>query len=510
MNIKTYTNIEPNKSVTLLQFQKDIGRYDLTSTLMSLQRLSALMSNQVWVNLNLEFEFFSNPKIVKSILLSRDFVSFAAKQAILSCSDSDMHYNDLDLVNLVYNYGNLDIDLGHTNPESKDSWLTLLRGANQQWHYLRLPYMVVGRYVYLLDKIRELNKGFYKEIKSINGLDLEDIFYIGVLIFSGYINPRENFLPYFDLNRYINTDVEKWKQILTKEKIEKFLDIFTTKPESFKKVNEKFELKNVLLKKFEFNPLKRYPVIKTDSSRSEEMYIIPSLPDFIYACFEGIYYVMLDTLDDKKKDKLFETFGKAFEEYTGDLLQYNNVDLFSRAELVKERCYTVSKKSWKSADWILVSENIIVQIECKKRKLDNYSRAGVQHDKDYGIDSFLKDTAGQLDKLDEKASHIKDGLVGDIKYQNQKFLNIIVYLDEMFTIDKYGRSTIEENMESNGKKTNFHIVGCYEFELICEYVRRNSIDFSTAVEDILGDRSDGIKSIKMLDDIFQSFFSRIR
>ena len=66
---------------------------------MSLQKLGALMSNQIAVNANIEFEFYSSPKIkLKAGMLTRDFVSFVAKQVLLNCEKKDIHTKRLGML----------------------------------------------------------------------------------------------------------------------------------------------------------------------------------------------------------------------------------------------------------------------------------------------------------------------------------------------------------------------------------------------------------------------------
>ena len=166
-------------------------------------------------------------------------------------------------------------------------------------------------------------------------------------------------------------------------------------------------------------------MIKTGSEKEIEKFIIPSLADFLYACFEGIYYVLLDKLEEADKDTLFQKFGSAFEKYIGELIQYYNIPVFSRAELLPEQTYQDGTEV-KSADWLLVSDEYIFQIECKKRKLDNYSKAGIENDDKTGIFNFLESIAKELDKFPRKEGHIRDGKLDKIKYKKQKFINIIV------------------------------------------------------------------------------------
>ena len=115
----------------------------------------------------------------------------------------------------------------------------------------------------------------------------------------------------------------------------------------------------------------------------------------------------------------------------------------------------MNSEEWKSADWILKSDDFIFQIECKKRKIDNYSKAGIQNSDGTGIDNLLGDIAKEVDKITKKEKHLKENKVDGINYEKQKVVNIIVFLDEMFAINKYARDKIKEKMKE--KSDNFYI-----------------------------------------------------
>jgi hypothetical protein len=260
------------------------------------------------------------------------------------------------------------------------------------------------------------------------------------------------------------------------------------------------------LKKYEFNPLKRHPIIITDSEKDNEKYIIPSLADFLYATSEGLYYVLLDRLAAEHKEKLFRLLGKAFETYIGELITVYNVDLFSRARLIGEQVYQVGGSQARSADWLLVSDQTIFQIECKKRKLNTYGKAGVEGKDRKGITAFLKSVAEEVDKFYKKEDHIKQGLLNEITYKEQKFLNIIIYLDEMFSINQYGRYEIKKHMKN--QMDNFYILGCWEFEVLCQHSRDRSLSLERAMGDFMSNRTE-IYSIEFLDNVFNGFFDRL-
>lgn len=295
---------------------------------------------------------------------------------------------------------------------------------------------------------------------------------------------------------------------MSSENINKFLKLFSKDVRGFRDEMKKYEIKNNILKTYEFNPLKRFPVVKTNSARDDEKYIIPSLPDFLYSFSEGLYYVLLDKLDDDKRKTLFEQIGNVFEGYVGSLIKYYKVDSLSNCNLHCEVTYKTGKNEVKSADWLLMSDEYIFQIECKKRKLDNYSRAGIEFD-GRGIKSTVKDIAKELNKLMAKESHIKNNILPSMIYKNQKIINIIVYLDEMYSINRYARTAIIDEMRN--KSDNFYILGCYQFELLCQMCRNNNASIFQSLQCLLNNHTtEDVDKIDYLDDVFDNFFKSLK
>jgi hypothetical protein len=509
MKIQTFSDIEFNGKITKEDFNNQLKKFDFISSLMSLQNLSTLMANQIMVNVNLEYEFHVTPKIKnRAGMLSRDFISFCSKQILLNCGSSKINYNDLDLANLIYCYGNFETDLDYTVLNSENAWLWPIRATNQQWTYLRLYSSIIARYKYLFNVIMEDDLAFADKLNKALGQKILDIMKIGTCIYANFC-PRKDgkFANSFQISSYTKTSIENLKPLLSEENILKFLNIFSISQDDFKKQSEDFQLDDELLKKYEFNLLRRFPVIKTEAQEENKKYIIPSLADFVYACFEGLYYVLLDKLDSGDKNIFFQKIGFSFEKYIGDLIKYNNLDVFSRSKIYTEQKYKVNGSEWKSADWLLVSNDNIVQIECKKRKLDTYSKAGLQNGDKCGIDSFFSGIAKELDKLINKSEHIKNNKLDELKYKNQRIVNIIVYLDEMFGIDQFAKEQIKNKMEN--KTDDFYILGCWEFELLCQQSKDKSQNIIESLKDIKNNRTE-IYHVDFLDRIYHDFFDDMR
>ncbi|MBU1143671.1 MAG: hypothetical protein KKH92_08520 [Firmicutes bacterium] len=506
MKIEKSSTLPFNHKVSFKEFQDKVQIFDFVSTLMSLQKLSVFLSNQSAVNINLEYEFHTGPRVKHTVLLPKDFISFTAKQCILKCKPSDLEYNDLDLVKLAYEYGNIETDLDSIDPKSENAWLWVLRATNHQWFYLRDHSSIMGRYLYLFEKVFEDAPDLKRQADESLGIDFFDILKIGTCIYSHFCPRPEGFATSFEMSNFTGADIEELKPLLTKENIDKFMAVFSIRQGGFRTENDKYKVSDDLLKKYEFNPLKRYPVIKTECEESNKQFIIPSLPDFLYACFEGIYYVLLERFEQEKQDTLLQSFGKQFEIYIGELMSFYNIPTFSHGSLLPEQTYKVGKSEFKSADWIIVSEKFIFQIECKKRKLSNYAKVGIEDETVSDINSFLKSVSKELDKFPSKEKHIAKGEVDKIKYDGQEFVNIIVYLDEMFALNRFARDMIKSSM--NEKTDNFYILGCWEFELLCQHASDKHINLKDALDDVVNKKTE-VYSISFLGRIYNKFFKSL-
>lgn len=512
IKIQTSSDIVFTGKITATDFNSIISKFDLVGSLMALQKLSAIMGNQIRVNINLEFEFHASPNIKKKAgMLTRDFISFASKHVLLNCKTQKAQYNDIDLMNLIYLYGNMEIDLHQmeSREETKEKgWLWVIRSANHQWYYLRLYSNIIARYYWIFSKIFTRKKDFGEKLDSVLGISIFGAMKIGACIYANY-SPREDgtIATSFLLDSYTKTTIVALRPLLTEQNIMKYFDIFAITKEQFIKECEKYEVAEDSLKKYEFNPLKRFPVIKTGSVNKYEQYIIPSLSEFLYGAFEGLYYVLLDKLDQNDKEVLFQEIGSIFELYVGELLKQHNIDMLSRAIILPEITYTVSSNEWRSADWLLVSDEYIFQIECKKRKIDNYSKAGIQGENGVGIDTLMADIAKELDKITKKEKHICENKVNGISYKGQKILNLVVFLDEMFGINKFARENIKEKMEE--KNDNFYILGCWEFELICQQCKDKQQNLFYSIQDLVAGRTE-IYRIDYLDRIYNGFFDKLK
>ncbi len=485
----------PSESINYNKFRKMVSGFDYISSLMKLQDFSALMNNKTDVKIPVEITPPGSPfKITDEILIARHAVSFIAKTVILNCKRSSNKLDDATLSQLAHHYESLESDLSTINPKAKDSWLLALRIINLQHFYLRIPITIIARYYFIFSSLLENNTELAKILNESIKLDLMDVFKIGFCIYASLTQNK-----FFDRKNLTDNSISCLKSLLTSEKIDKFLDLFSANQEEFKSKFKEFKVDDFLLKKYEFNPLKRFPILKTNSKIEKEKYIIPSIPDFIYSFSEGLYYALIDRLNNSQKNNLFMGIGGIFEEYVGSLLKYYNAELLPNSKLFKEIEYTIGKNRIKSADWLLVSDKYIFQIECKKRKLDNYSKAGMNGENS-GIKTLIESIAEELDKLENKKEHIKNNVLNGIEFKDQKIISILVYLDEMFAINQYARKAILEYMKAS--ITDFHILGCLDFEVACQECRDKNKDLYQAILNLDDNK---IYKVDFLSETFSNF-----
>lgn len=497
------------KTYEIEEIQKFLKDFDLIQTLMFIQKVSALMGNQVHVNINIGFEYYNSPKRqLKSGIITKEFIAFASKAILQNCKQSPRKFNELDLINLIVMYDNLRSDLHEIKAgkiPADQQWLWVIRATNHQWYYMRLLSNIIARYYWLFKNVYQNNPHLGNKLDQDLGIDFFDAIKIGTCFYANFY-PGNGRATCFLMTNYTQTDIPSLKSLLTEENINKYFNIFSINADNFSTECSKFSLAQPSLIKYEFNPLKRFPVVKTDSSQENEKYIFASIPDLLYASSEGLYYVLLDKLDETNKDLLFKEMGLAFEIYIGELLKHYNIDILSRAKVFSEIKYKVGSNELKTADWLLISEDYIIQIECKKRKIDVYSKAGIQNEDGTGIDSFIKDLAKQIDKFSKKEEHIKNGKVPGVNYAGQKVIHIIVYLDELFAINKYAITNVKAEM----KKTlqDFYVFGCWEFELVCQQCRNKQQNIFYSIQDIINEK-ENIFEIDFLNREYDSFFKEL-
>lgn len=81
-------------------------------------------------------------------------------------------------------------------------------------------------------------------------------------------------------------------------------------------------------------------------------------------------------------------------------------------------------------------------------------------------------------------------------------VNILVFLDEMFAVNRYACEKVKENM--GAQSDSFYILGCWEFELACQQSKEKQQNLYHSIVDVVNHNAE-IFHVDFLDRIFRFF-----
>ncbi|WP_313569353.1 hypothetical protein [Comamonas terrigena] len=188
---------------------------------------------------------------------------------------------------------------------------------------------------------------------SVTGLTIGEIFLLGMAL-AGHLEHKFG----------INSDQDYKDFGISKEKSVAFFSRVSITRDRLKPL-----ISNQLIDstwEFKWSPLEAYPFINVDSKHPNRLYC--PIPDLLVRRFSsGLYY-------DLKDDPQFGiNFGKAYEDYVGELLCYAFKD--TDTIVVNVEPYTVGRKNIRhGVDWIVSDKTSDLFIECKTKRLTQEAR----------------------------------------------------------------------------------------------------------------------------------------
>ncbi|MBI2852150.1 MAG: hypothetical protein HYX84_03480 [Chloroflexi bacterium] len=191
--------------------------------------------------------------------------------------------------------------------------MTLVRVAYEQFPYQEQLDDLIPRYLTILTETspRAPSLDIQSTFRSQTGLSIEEFMKIRVAFYSAalaYTSFTRGFLE--------GTTAEKLKPLLTKEKIDAFLQTAAANFSTFRDLCLKEEKDSPGAGKWVFNPLVSRPVAILPDGR----FCVPVLRLLVHRITKGIYYDLLDAFADPKHNPFPDWFGHAFEEYGGIIL----------------------------------------------------------------------------------------------------------------------------------------------------------------------------------------------
>jgi hypothetical protein len=162
-------------------------------------------------------------------------------------------------------------------------------------------------------------------------------------------------------------------------------DLSTTKMQ-FRNRDEEERRGRATMRRTDFNPLVRYPLIE----QSTELYVVPSLPLLLQTVFTyGLYYRGIEAWGNGFSDDL----GARVEAYTGA-----NLGMVRGATVIPEIRYGKSQN--RSVEWIIVFDECVVLVECKSARVGLEALQSPDGEKAV-IERYIARAASQIDKTAE-------------------------------------------------------------------------------------------------------------
>ena len=460
----SFTNID---TISFEQFRRECAGYELTSALRFVQRESAAMGDQILKKVNIYNDFLGSGHVH----ISQYAHAFIAKHLLLNSSFLHRRpFQKSDYEKLVVYFNHLETDLNYLNPRHPSAQRWLVRASYSQGRYQRIPGHILGRYYILFKELGRSSTACSAMVEKAIGLNVDEIMLIGI---SFYIVLLLN--GHLDIRHIEQHSIPSLNDVLQPAKLGSFLQSTAISKDEFKSECGRLSWDNVLLKKYEFNPLWLYPIIDTGILSPGLRYIVPSLGDFVYRFTEGIYYSTMDYYNQGgAKNKFSAEFGPLFENYVGYHLEDVKQKNSGLAAIQPETEYNCGKNRWKSSDWLLVSSNDVIQIECKKATTPIKFRAAVSDNSGSDFDIVLDNFARYVIKLYQKSIHIQQGNLEFASGGSKTVFSVFVVMDDFYCMDARFKPLITAKAAQKIPQISsfrYHILNCTSFEVVCQFLK---------------------------------------
>jgi len=196
------------------------------------------------------------------------------------------------------------------------------------------------------------NPGINDIVKKVIGLNVRDLYIIGLAFFGTYSEKPEISLP-------LPPKLDLEKVGIDLDKVNRFLYFFSEKLSTLKEkmieehdINDKFE--------YSYNPLRAYPIIRMPYKKEDSL-VCPILTLLFWRITSGLYYEIC------KEGDFGVNFGNSFQNYVGEVIEKANSN--KKIKSIKEEEYYVGRNRKDTVDWIVYDRDSALFIECKARRM---------------------------------------------------------------------------------------------------------------------------------------------
>lgn len=383
-----------------------------------------------------------------------------------------------------------------------------------------LTYLISRNIVLFFDLINKIEPTKFDNLSDIffqeNGITIEEYMKIGLCFFAG-TNDRS----VFTVSYLSSSNISGYKEILTEEKINRFLIIVASDYNDFidydNNINKSLD---PIFTKNKFNTLFTYPFIKEE----DNAYIMPNVLSFIYKVYGGIYWWFYDYFEknDLSSGEClrldFRTyFGYVFENYVGLILK----EIYKKKKIIPEISYAKGGK--KFTDWCVIDNEKCYIFEAKARQFALLSRQ--TGDLNLLVETELNKVVEAIVEVFKKVQDINK--YDDLKeLRGKEIIPFIIFLEVPLISSSLYNEKITALLSKAEKDKNlpgllnfqYYLLSIDELELYDQV--KNEIEIEDILNNIKNDNSQGFVSYisklrsgkrvgnKYLDKIYNDFWGQ--
>jgi len=397
-------------------------------------------------------EYYYNQTITQWSLL------YLALRIILVSNDSRQKTPELlDICKSLSILSEINIDI---SPDEQGVFNYLLRTAQEQfiWQEQNFKYDF-SRYKSIFNK----NEYFADKFLSISGMTLDDYFLLSLSMFVYLFQYKK--APILNIQNFINTDfpIEKVNN-LKKNKLSNFMSLVS---ENYSQIRIDYrDINKIEIPKYEvyeYNPLIKYPIVKIDFTTHGYEYVIPNFASLLDKMTKGIYWIIRESEIKGTGNEFLELFGKAFEDYCGDLLKiYFGNDNVKKLEDI----FDISKNTEEIADWLVNLNGEVYLFECKSSLMPIVTKQTF-------FDSYLKKWTDRNFKKGIKQLKNSETL---LLKSNSNIKNVncfIITLERLFLTESPPlKEKMLSDLANEYSLENIYFIDIIEFERLEESIKK--------------------------------------
>lgn len=269
-----------------------------------------------------------------------------------------------------------------------------------------------------------------------------------------------------------------------------------------------------LLSMHEFNPLREYPILRTQAKTPTLVAPIPPL--VLDKVVSGLFFAMSNVPGmEADRNPFRQFFGRVFEEYVGWQIR----DYFPSSSVLSERSYGTSRGQQRGPDWIVIQDDvaILIQATIHSPTMASLTSGDIDTVRKDADRKFVKPVSRVYDVI----ARIRDG---HMEWQDlrccRKFIPVLLTLEPLEPIscfyDSIDRSLPSDALAASAKDP-YRLLCSEDFERLLAFSHKipltevltrpnRDVEWSSVISEIASDTHNLVDN-KLLSTTFDQFFA---